>query len=44
MDGDYQQKIQDLSSEKEAIKNEKVDKEKENQVLNGEIGQLKDQV
>ncbi|XP_062852841.1 protein diaphanous homolog 1 [Trichomycterus rosablanca] len=44
MEGDYEQKVQDLSTEKEAFKNEKVDKEKENQVLHGEVSQLKEKV
>ncbi|XP_060759615.1 protein diaphanous homolog 1 [Neoarius graeffei] len=44
MESDYEQKVQDLSAEKEALGNEKVDKEKENQGLHGEIGQLKEQI
>lgn len=44
MEGDYEQKVQELSSEKETLGNEKVVKEKENQGLRGEIGQLKGQV
>ncbi|XP_053497037.1 protein diaphanous homolog 1 isoform X3 [Ictalurus furcatus] len=44
MEGDYEQKVRELSDEKEALGNEKVDKENENQGLRGEIGQLKDQV
>ncbi|KAK3558541.1 hypothetical protein QTP86_019009, partial [Hemibagrus guttatus] len=42
MESDYEQKVQELSSEKEALGNEKVGKEKENQELCGEIGQLKE--
>lgn len=44
MEGDYEHKVRELSDEKEALGNEKVDKENENQGLRGEIGQLKDQV
>ncbi|XP_049330692.1 protein diaphanous homolog 1 isoform X2 [Astyanax mexicanus] len=44
MEGDYEQKVQELSTDKEALGNEKVEKEKENQALSGEIGQLKEQV
>ncbi|MCI4381633.1 hypothetical protein PGIGA_G00254240 [Pangasianodon gigas] len=44
MEGDYEQKVQELSDEKEALGNEKMNKEKENQGLRGEIGQLKDQI
>lgn len=44
MEGDYEQKVQELCAEKEALRNDKVDKEKENQGLHGEIGQLKQQV
>ncbi|MCJ8735748.1 hypothetical protein PDJAM_G00251050 [Pangasius djambal] len=44
MEGDYEQKVQELSAEKEALGNEKMDKEKENQGLRGEIGQLNKQI
>lgn len=44
MEGDYEQKVQELSAEKEAIGKEKVGKEKENQELCGEISQLKEKV
>lgn len=44
MEGDYEQKVQELSAEKETIGIEKVGKEKENQGLRGEIGQLKEKV
>lgn len=44
MEGDYEQKVKDLSAEKEAIGNDKMAKEKENQGLRGEISQLKGQV
>ncbi|KAI5100671.1 protein diaphanous-like 1-like [Silurus meridionalis] len=44
MEGNYEQKVQDLSSEKEALGNEKADKEKENQGLHGEVSQLKEQI
>lgn len=44
MEGDYEQKVQDLSTEKETLRNEKLDKEKENQGLHGEIGQLQEKV
>lgn len=44
MEGDYEQKVQELSAEKETLGNEKVVKEKENQGLHGEISQLKGKV
>ncbi|XP_027029138.1 protein diaphanous homolog 1 isoform X2 [Tachysurus fulvidraco] len=44
MEGNYEQKVQELSAEKEAIGKEKVGKEKENQELCGEISQLKEKV
>lgn len=44
MESDYEHTVQELSAEKEALGNEKVGKEKENQELCGEIGQLKEKV
>ncbi|XP_058263850.1 protein diaphanous homolog 1 isoform X1 [Hemibagrus wyckioides] len=44
MESDYEHKVQELSAEKETLGNEKVGKEKENQELCGEIGQLKEKV
>lgn len=44
MEGDYEQKVQELSAEKETLRNEKADKEKENHGLSGEISQLKNKV
>ncbi|XP_072529478.1 protein diaphanous homolog 1 [Salminus brasiliensis] len=44
MEGDYEQKVQELSTDKEALGNEKAEKEKENQALSGEISQLKEQI
>ncbi|KAF4081158.1 hypothetical protein AMELA_G00158180 [Ameiurus melas] len=44
MEGDYEQKVRELSDEKDTLGKEKVDKENENQGLRGEIGQLKVQI
>nr|XP_023698655.1 protein diaphanous homolog 1 isoform X2 [Paramormyrops kingsleyae] len=44
MEGDYDQKVQDLSSEKEHLGQEKLEKEKENQKLLEDIIQLKEQI
>lgn len=44
MEGDYEQKVQELSSEKEALRTDNMDKEKENKSLCGEIDQLKEKV
>ncbi|KAM9496057.1 protein diaphanous homolog 1 isoform 2-T2 [Clarias gariepinus] len=44
MEGDYEQKVQELSAEKETLRNEKADKEKENHGLSGEISQLKNKI
>uniref|UniRef100_A0AAR2JCZ5 Diaphanous related formin 1 n=1 Tax=Pygocentrus nattereri TaxID=42514 RepID=A0AAR2JCZ5_PYGNA len=44
MEGDYEQKVQELSTEKEVIGSEKTEKEKENQTLCCEISQLKEKV
>ena len=44
MEGDYEQKVQDLSAEKEVLGKEKVEKEKEAQVLLRDIKRFKEQV
>ncbi|KAF5900628.1 protein diaphanous 1, partial [Clarias magur] len=44
MEGDYEHKVQELSAEKETLRNEKTDKEKENHGLTGEISQLKNKI
>ncbi|XP_066524903.1 protein diaphanous homolog 1 [Hoplias malabaricus] len=44
LEGDYEQKVQDLSAEKEVLGNEKTEKDKENQILSGEINELKEKI
>lgn len=44
MEGDYDQKVKELSSEKEHLGQEKLEKENENQKLQEDIIQFKDQV
>ncbi|KAL0176480.1 hypothetical protein M9458_028810, partial [Cirrhinus mrigala] len=42
LQADYEQKVMELSTEKEKLGNEKSDQEKENQGLQSEISQLKE--
>ncbi|KAJ8282936.1 hypothetical protein COCON_G00054550 [Conger conger] len=44
MEGDYEQKVQNLSSEKEVLGKEKVEKEKEAQLLLKDIKRFKEQI
>ncbi|XP_043112945.1 protein diaphanous homolog 1 isoform X2 [Puntigrus tetrazona] len=44
MEADYEQKVLDLSTEKEKLGKEKTDQEKENNGLQSEIGQLKEKI
>uniref|UniRef100_A0AAY4DPX9 Diaphanous related formin 1 n=1 Tax=Denticeps clupeoides TaxID=299321 RepID=A0AAY4DPX9_9TELE len=44
MEGDYEQRVQELVSEKDLLCNEKVEKEKENHGLRGEVGLLKEKI
>ncbi|XP_036403759.1 protein diaphanous homolog 1-like isoform X2 [Megalops cyprinoides] len=44
MEGDYEQKVQELSSEKELLGSQKLEREKENQALLSQITQLKEQI
>lgn len=44
MEADYEQKVLELSTEKEKLGKEKNDQEKENQGLQSEISQLKEKV
>ncbi len=44
MEADYEQKVMNLSTEKEKMGKEKTDQEKENQGLQSEISQLKEKV
>ncbi|KAK5925084.1 hypothetical protein CgunFtcFv8_017636 [Champsocephalus gunnari] len=44
LEGDYEQKLQDLSQEKEQLANSKLDREKENQGLQLQLGTLQQQI
>ncbi|XP_067104266.1 protein diaphanous homolog 1-like [Osmerus mordax] len=44
LESDYEQRVQELSSEKELLGNHKLEKEKENQALLGQINTLKEQI
>ncbi|KAI1898607.1 hypothetical protein AGOR_G00074130, partial [Albula goreensis] len=44
MEGDYEQKVQELSAEKDVLGMEKVEREKENQTLLNEVTQLKEKI
>ncbi|XP_067313015.1 LOW QUALITY PROTEIN: protein diaphanous homolog 1 [Pseudorasbora parva] len=44
MEADYEQKVLELSTEKETLGNEKSEREKENQGLQSEISQLKEKI
>lgn len=44
LEGDYEQKLQDLSQEKEQLATSKLDREKENQGLQQQLSALKQQV
>ena len=44
LEGDYEQKLQDLSQEKEQLATSKLEREKENQGLQQQLGTLKQQV
>lgn len=44
LEGDYDQKLQDLSQEKEQLASSKQEREKENQSLQEQLGSLQNQV
>lgn len=44
LESDYEQKLQDLSQEKEQLATSKQEREKENQALQEQLGNLKTQV